>query len=246
MTARYIIRVDDASEYMDHSKWDPFFDLFDKYQIRPIIAVIPFNKDPKMANNKADVNFWERVRNWQLKGYRIGLHGFEHKYSNHNSGIIGMNKYSEFAGVPFENQMEMISKAYNKFEDERVRPDIFVAPAHSFDKNTLKALKTHGNIKCISDGFFFNPVIRDEIKWIPQQLWGPEIKSKGVWTICYHPETSDNSVVNSLNLFLKDNIEAFVDPLSLEFHKMEFEDFVYSKYMKFYMEVRSVFNFFKR
>lgn len=246
MSARYIVRLDDASEYMDYSKWDPFFDLLDNHQIKPIVAVIPFNKDPKMTTKNPDDNFWDNVRNWQMKDYLIGLHGYEHIYSNSKSGVIGMNKYSEFAGVPFEKQMEMIEQAYRKFEDERIRADIFVAPAHSFDRNTLRALRTLKNITCISDGFFFNPVIRDGLKWIPQQLWGPEKKSKGVWTICYHPETSDNSVVNSLNLFLKDNISSFVDPLSLEFHRMEFEDFVYSIYMKFYMEVRSAFKLIRK
>jgi hypothetical protein len=241
MSARYIIRLDDASEYMDHSKWDPFFELFDKYKIKPIIAIIPFNRDPKMTNKKPDENFWDRARNWQMRDYRIAMHGYEHMYSNLNGGIIGLNKYSEFAGVPFEKQMEMIGKAYNKFEDEKLKPDIFVAPAHSFDRNTLKALKTIGKINCLSDGFFVNPVIIDGLKWIPQQLWGPEKKSKGVWTICFHPETSDNSVVNSLDFFLKDNFESFEDPYSLEFHKRKFEDFVYSMYMKFYMKVRSVF-----
>jgi hypothetical protein len=239
MSAKYIIRVDDASEYMDYSKWNPFFKLFEKYGIKPIIAVIPFNKDPKLINGDQDEEFWEKVRLWQSKGYRIGLHGFEHLYKTLNSGIIGLNKYSEFAGVQIEKQIKMLEKAYRKFKDEGIKVDIFVAPAHSFDRNTLLALRKATDIKIISDGFFVNPILKDDLKWIPQQLWGPENKSNGIWTICYHPETSCGSTVSLLDNFLKTHNECVVDPFSLEFNNMKFEDIIFSSMMKFYNRLRS-------
>lgn len=88
MSPKYIIRLDDASEFMDYEKWDPFFIILDKFRIKPIIAVIPFNKDPEMTNKNNDLGFWSKVRLWQEKGYRIALHGYSHLYSNRNSGII--------------------------------------------------------------------------------------------------------------------------------------------------------------
>lgn len=241
MSAKYIIRLDDASEYMDHNKWYPFFQLFERYNIKPIIAVIPYNKDPKMVIKNPDDNFWEKVKLWQTKEYRIGLHGYEHMYKNQNSGIIGINRYSEFAGVPLETQTVMLSRANKKFEDEGIKADIFVAPAHSFDRNTLKALKSATNIKYISDGFFYNPILKDDLKWIPQQLWEPKNRPKGVWTICYHPETSDKAIIDSLGSFLEKNNKYVVDPFSLNFEIPKFEDILFSLRMKYYMKLRSSF-----
>jgi len=236
MKAKYVIRLDDASEYMNYAKWNPFFELFDKYNIKPIIAVIPFNKDPKMVNSNPDTLFWENVRMWQAKGYRIALHGFEHLYSNAKSGIIGLNKYTEFAGVPFEKQCLMLEQGFKKFMAENVTTEIFVAPAHSFDHNTLEALKKVTGISIISDGYFINPVKKDGFNWIPQQLWSPKIKEKGLWTICYHPETSDGTIIADLEKFLKNNSALIVDPLSLEFGKIKTEDLLFTLTMK--MKIR--------
>jgi len=232
MKPTYIIRLDDASEYMNYDKWNPFFSLFDKYSVTPIIAVIPFNKDPEMVHANPDPLFWGKVRLWQDKGYHIALHGYEHLYTNKVSGIIGLNNYSEFAGVSFEQQCDMLLQAYNKFREEKITTDIFVAPAHSFDRNTLRALKKVTSINHISDGYFMNSVKIDGFNWIPQQLWSPKPKSKGVWTICYHPETSNSSIIDSLESFLKNNSRYFVDPMTLGFKKMKAEDYLLSFFMK--------------
>ena len=239
MPARYIIRFDDASEYMNYRKWDPFFELIEQYGVKPIVAVIPFNNDPIFLKRSRDDKFWDTVRMWQVKGYHIGIHGFEYLYRNHNRGILGINKYSEFAGVPLERQKEMISKAYTKFKDEGIHAEIFVAPAHSFDKNTLRAIREVPGIKYISDGYFINPIIRNGLYWIPQQLWSPVEKRKGVWTICYHPETSNDSSLKILKEFLESNRSSIADPLSLEFRSMGIADYVFSVLMKIYYKFRS-------
>jgi hypothetical protein len=232
MKTQYIFRLDDASEFMDLHKWNPFFELFDKYDIKPIIAVIPFNRDPKMIIGKPDLMFWDKVRQWQKKGYHIAMHGYEHLYSNNERGLIGLNNYSEFAGVPFEKQCEMLSNAFCKFQVENIKTKIFVAPAHSFDKNTLKALRKVTTITQISDGFFLNPIKMHGLNWIPQQLWVPKNKKNGLWTICYHPETSNNSILNMLELFLENNSTRVVDPLSLTYGAMKIEDFMFSFFMR--------------
>ena len=47
--SQYIMRLDDASEYMDVEKWQRMEDLLDKYHIKPIVGVIPNNQDPDMV-----------------------------------------------------------------------------------------------------------------------------------------------------------------------------------------------------
>lgn len=232
MKAKYIFRLDDASEYMHYDKWEPFFELFDKYGVIPIIAAIPFNKDPKMISDNPDITFWDRLRALQKQGYRIAMHGYEHLYSVKKSGPFNINKKSEFAGVGLLRQTEMLHKAYEKFESEGIRVDIFVAPGHTFDKNTLKGLKSATNIRYISDGFYLNPVKKNGLFWIPQQLWTPQNKKRGVWTICLHPETSGNEILLLLESFLFKQGDNVIDPLSLKFNKLGFGDILYWLYGK--------------
>jgi len=41
----YLIRLDDASEFMDIDKWTTMEILLDNYRIKPIVGVIPDNND---------------------------------------------------------------------------------------------------------------------------------------------------------------------------------------------------------
>ena len=75
-----------------------------------------------------------------------------------------------------------------------------MAPAHSFDKNTCKALKEL-EFEYITDGIALSPFSREGLKWLPQQLRKPIKKRNGIWTICLHP--------NSYSPTFIDNIEAF-------------------------------------
>ncbi len=99
------------------------------------------------------------------------MHGYQHLYETKNSGLIGLNNYLEFAGLPYEVQAEKIKKAWEIFTDNGIRPKIWMAPAHSFDLNTLKALKEYTEIEYITDGFAVFPFTAYGFKWIPQQLW---------------------------------------------------------------------------
>ena len=57
---RYIIRLDDASEIMNVSTWERIEELLDDYNIKPIVGIIPNNKDTllnKMFKNQEDAKF---------------------------------------------------------------------------------------------------------------------------------------------------------------------------------------------
>jgi predicted deacetylase len=191
-----------------------------------------------MVHDHPDEQFWDKARLWQQKGYRLALHGCSHVYANTNSGIIGMNKRSEFAGVALDQQKRMLTKGVRKFKEEGIVPEIFVAPAHSFDKNTLIALKDTTNIRIISDGFYMHPVHRFGLNWIPQQLWEPAKKSNGVWTVCCHPEISDHRGLEKIGQFINAHNSSFVDPLSLHFTKRKLNDRMYFLFRKNYFRIR--------
>src|SRR5437773_4931297 len=85
-------------------------------------------------------DFWPRVREWQARGWSIGLHGHQHVYVNKNAGIMGITSQSEFAGVAPERQAEKLRAALEIFGREGVRADCWVAPSHSFDLTTVALL----------------------------------------------------------------------------------------------------------
>jgi peptidoglycan/xylan/chitin deacetylase (PgdA/CDA1 family) len=156
-----------------------------KRAIRPIVAVIPDNRDSKLAVGVHSENFWERVSEWQRRGWAIGWHGFQHLYESTDAGIVGINKRSEFAGISRDEQLRKLRLAYEIFTRHRVQPDLWVAPAHSFDEHTVQLLSAFG-VDVISDGFYARPVLARGALWIPQQLWSLRRMPCGLWTVCYH------------------------------------------------------------
>jgi hypothetical protein len=97
-----------------------------------------------------------------------------------------VNRRSEFAGLSADEQYRKLDKAMEIFRAQGIRPDTWIAPAHSFDEITIQALKRIG-LKIISDGFFFWPGMdHNNVIWLPQQLWRFQYCPFGVWTVCLH------------------------------------------------------------
>jgi len=240
MRAKYIIRLDDASEYMHPEKWDKYFRLFDKYEIKPIISVIPSNKDPQMTKSLPDENFWDLVKTLKTKGYCIAMHGFDHVYLNSNGGLLNINRYSEFAGLSLAQQKEKLKKAQNIFEQHSIYPEIFVAPGHSFDKNTIAALKEVTTIKIISDGYANKGYKKFGINWIPQQLWGPKHKYFGLWTICIHPEICSDDYFIRLENFIARNSESIERYENIVFKNLNILDYFFIFKSKLFYTIKPV------
>jgi len=212
-TVGYLARLDDACPQMDISKWDRLENMFDRHNIRPIVAVIPENKDPGLMINEFDPCFWEKAKRWQKKGWIIALHGYQHAYETKNSGMLKLNAYSEFAGIPLERQKDKISKGIRIFKEHDIFPNIWVAPAHSFDKNTLLALKSRTDIKIISDGLSENPFQWKGFTWLPVQGWEFVTHKRGIWTTCFHPNSMTENDFLHVEEFLKHHAREFVADL---------------------------------
>jgi len=146
MSARYVIRLDDACSTMHRKRWKRVEEVLDRYSIKPIAAVIPANRDPGMMFGPPDPGFWRQVGTWQNKGWSIALHGYDHVYISSKGGLVPIEDRSEFADVPIEIQRDKIRKGYKTFIQRGIRPHVWVAPAHSFDRNSLRALKEETNI----------------------------------------------------------------------------------------------------
>ncbi len=183
-----LIRFDDICPQLNWEVWNELEPFLIEHGITPILAVIPDNMDETLKVGKVNNSFWEKVKQWQKQGWTIGLHGFQHRYVNTNSGIIGLNAYSEFAGLSYDTQKDKITKALNIFNQNEIEPDIWVAPAHSFDSTTLDILNEL-DLASISDGYFLYPgKNKDNLFWLPQQVWSLNKIPFffGIWTVCYH------------------------------------------------------------
>jgi predicted deacetylase len=185
-TPRLLLRFDDICPTMRWSIWNEVEDILIKTGVRPIMAVVPDNRDGDLIFDPPDANFWTRVRAWQERGWTIGLHGYQHRYITKETGMFGRMPLSEFAGLPLDVQEAKLRNALQIFHQQNVFPELWVAPAHSFDANTVAALSNVG-MRTISDGYALYPYQdADGITWIPQQLGRFRNMPFGVWTICHH------------------------------------------------------------
>ena len=220
--AEYIVRFDDICSTMRWKSWDKIEKLIISLDIKPIVAVVPDNKDEFLIVSEENSEFWSRVRLWKKLGWSIAIHGYQHRYRTKSSGLMKLNTYREFAGLSYEKQRDYLQKSIGIFEKNGVTPDLWVAPAHSFDRVTLKALFDLG-IKKVSDGFFFRPVKSLEMTWIPQQLWKFRDFGFGIWTVCFHinnlNETQLNNLCDDLERY-KENISS-VDEVLENIHVRE-------------------------
>lgn len=203
--SKYLLRLDDASDYMNIEKWQRIENLLDKYHIKPIVGVIPDNRDPDMLGvYTKDILFWDKVRRWQHKGWTIALHGYNHVFETNDGGINPVNNRSEFAGVSLERQKEKIKNGCIVFDEHGIEPKIFFAPAHTFDMNTLVALKDESKIRIISDTIANDVYYENEFYFIPQQSGRVRRLPFSLVTFCYHPNImSDDDFQNLENFILK-------------------------------------------
>jgi Uncharacterized protein conserved in bacteria (DUF2334) len=171
---------------MNRDVWARVEQLLLKWDIRPLIAVVPDNQDEFLRVDRPDPRFWDRVRDWQERGWTVAMHGYQHVYETDRAGLLGLNDRSEFAGLPISKQEEKLQRGLAAFAREGITPSVWVAPSHSFDQATLIALRNVG-LRVISDGFSLFPhTDTSGTVWIPQQLWRFYNMPAGVWTVCCH------------------------------------------------------------
>ena len=216
--ARYLLRLDDLCPTVSRERWQKLRALIEEFLIRPILAVVPDNHDPDLQLSPPDATFWEQMRALEGAGAAIGLHGYRHLCLSRGRSLLGLSGSSEFAGVSAQTQRVWIQTGMHILRSHGLNPEIFVAPRHGFDEQTLEALRAE-KICLLSDGFARAPFLSGGITWIPQQLWASVNKPSGVWTICVHPNTASDNEIERLRAFLRANRARFsaVDQLLAEF-----------------------------
>ncbi|MBR6147738.1 MAG: DUF2334 domain-containing protein [Lachnospiraceae bacterium] len=198
-------RLDDIAPGLNRNNFKRLEDVFDEFGLRPLIGIVPQNEDPHLVVDKVDDGFWNDMLRLKEKGWIIAQHGYRHVYSNECSGLLNANPFSEFAGVSFEEQSEMIKEGRLILESHGLKPEFFMAPGHTFDENTLKALSSNGIFK-ITDGYSLMPYIREGITFYPCRLSEPAIP-EGCDTVCIHLNNLNEEDIENLRSFISNNID---------------------------------------
>jgi peptidoglycan/xylan/chitin deacetylase (PgdA/CDA1 family) len=189
-------------------RWERFLSIITRYEIKPILAVIPNNQDPALGLQEPDPGFWERMRSLEAAGATIAMHGYRHLCASRGKPLLKLHLETEFAGVDESQQRQWIRAGLDILRGNGLNPRLFVAPRHGFDRTTLRALASEG-LGILSDGFARRPFMRYDVFWIPQQLWEPVRKKTGLWTICIHTNTATPSVESKLERFLAKHAHQF-------------------------------------
>lgn len=217
MSKQYLIRLDDACPTHNSERWARVETILDRYKIRPLVGIVPDNTDPKLICKEPDKEFWDKARAWQRKGWTIALHGLNHAYHKCQGGLNPLWDDSEFVGHDYDTQLRMLQKGVGILRNEGLRVEYFFAPSHTFDLNTVRALREIG-INRISDTIAMKPYTAFDAVFIPQ-IGGRcrRMPLHGIYTFCLHPNTMTEDAFARLETFLADNADSFTsfDRLSL-------------------------------
>ena len=234
--AKYILRLDDACHQMPLEKWSIFEAFFDKNNIKPIIGVIPINKD-KSLGSEMNPNFWKLMKNWETKGWSISMHGLHHQFekTKPEKSFFKFGNKSEFVGKSLKNQTEIIQQSIRCFEQNNIEPTIFMAPSHTFDLKTLHAIESSTRIRIITDGFSFRSFKKNNFTFIPQQLWSVWRLPFGLYTICIHPTSMENEQIYKFIEQLERITKNIISPTDINFESIKNQGFLDLIFEKIYL-----------
>ncbi|TFW16750.1 DUF2334 domain-containing protein [Massilia arenosa] len=199
---KFLIRFDDVTPRMRWDAFQPFIDLADELGLHYLVGVVPDCRDTKLNVDDARPQFWAEVRRWKDAGWTIAQHGYTHEYATLDSGLLGINKRSEFADLPYALQLEKLSAGKAILESEGVWEPVFMAPGHSFDDNTLRALANLG-FTAVTDGYGCYPYRLRGMLAVPQLFSSPKHFGLGVYTICLHSNNMSIEAVERAIRFIR-------------------------------------------
>ncbi len=205
------MRLDDITPDMDFEKFNKMKQLLDTYQIKPLIGVVPFNEDKNLMRNPKREDFAEFLQGLVKEGWVVALHGYEHLYTTDKGGIFPLNHFSEFAGLPLKKQNEMIAKGKEKLHSWGIDTDIFMAPAHTFDRNTLKALCSNG-FRYVTDGFGKKPYKRRGLIFLPIAVKQSDCYKQidAYTTLVFHTNTMEDKEFEKYQRMFEENKASFI------------------------------------
>lgn len=197
-------RIDDVSPYMDWHNFRRVAELFISRGVMPLMGVIPDNQDPALLKLPYNGSGWAELRALKNRGWLVAQHGYQHVYTTQNAGLLSINSYSEFAGVPMAHQLTMLRRGQEILAGEDLASQIFMAPAHSYDDATLEALLA-ADFRTVTDGYGLFAYRRNGLTFIPCQSSKPHKLPLGIMTVCLHPNTMTPAEIDGLGQWIDTN-----------------------------------------
>lgn len=235
------IRMDDITPDMDWIKFKRFKNLLDEHNIKPLIGVVPDNRDRSLSKTEPRDGFWDYVKELQEHGWIVAMHGYNHVYTTRNPGMFPVGNKSEFAGVSYDRQYEMIKEGRRTLQSRGIVTDIFMAPSHSFDSKTLRALKDNG-FYIVTDGFGITPYRMAGLVFYPisvNRKKSLEDIRDGIVTFVYHANTmTDRDFVNLEKLLDSGKVVSYE-----EFKRLEIRDMTTMERIGQYITARAKYTF---
>ncbi len=207
--ARYLLRFDDLCPTMSRGGWLRFHALICRHRLKPILGIVPDNQDIDLLLEPPHEEFWQWMRELACGGASVGLHGLHHLNSHLGKSLIPLHQHTEFAGAALIEQISKIQRGMGVLRSYGLDPNIWVAPRHGFDRNTLQALLKVGLTR-LSDGLASRPFLQEGIVWLPQQLWAPVRKGTGLWTLCIHSNTCTDHQFSTIAKFIEGHRQQFI------------------------------------
>jgi len=193
--------------------WDNFLAIkkvLHKFNIKAILGVVPENHDPSLNVSTFNPAFYHSIRSYAAYGDSIAQHGTYHLYTSSSSGILQINKNSEFAGHSLTYQYNLLKHGKLLLEANGIHTSLFMAPSHSFDYSTLQALYMLG-FKYITDGYGWHPYRINNMVLIPQLAANYlPLPDATLQTICLHTNMMTDLQISRLIRFISHNHSRFV------------------------------------
>jgi predicted deacetylase len=209
MAASYIFRLDDITPAMDWGRFWALLQLFKRHGIKPLLGVVPDNRDRNLNRGPAHADFWKILRTLSAADdIDIAQHGYQHILVHRpRASILGpaegiRQEVSEFAGDTYNDQSFRIREGRLILEKNGLSTTYWMAPNHSYDQDTLYALRDNG-FTALSDGIALFPYIKEGLVFVPQTSWKPRWMPVGVHTVCLHTNSITPRDIKKLRLFLR-------------------------------------------
>jgi len=184
--AKIAIRIDDVCPQMDSERFERTVRHIESCGVRGLLGLIPECRDEYLCQRADDPDFWKKLLELRENGWVLAMHGYTHVYDIQSKSMVSGGLNSEFAGYTYEEQFKKLKKGLDILSLHGIKTNIFFAPSHSYDKNTLRALHNLG-FKYISDGRSTYCYRHYGLKFIPCRVYGMPRRIEGVITLALHP-----------------------------------------------------------
>ena len=180
------VRFDDICPTMNWANFEKTMKICEKYNVKPLLGVVPHNQDKKLIVDQENKDFFEIMRKYQEQGVSFAQHGLDHVYRNKKGGILKLNMQSDFVGLSKDEQKKYLGEGLEILNQEGINVKIYMAPSHSYDKNTILALKELG-FEYVTDGYTDYNYKWLGLTFIPcKHIYLITKKVSGVCTLCLH------------------------------------------------------------